>query len=1539
MNRKHWLVCLLVLVSYMGMSQTYPATREKFVKDFQKKMAEYGTGDFRDFAKDKLPLLLLETQDFPEEYFTKMVATCNLMESKKLKDYPEVYNYIFSVTAFVEGKQPKSSFLAWHSTVDKMLDSRYVKKVEEFVEFSAGFFSTGQISESSNFAWYYIGGDYSFEFDKKVTVNLTEGDLVCRSISNSGDNKGETVDSLRVIGTVGAYDPVLKKWNGQGGTITWEKVGLDVNKTHAKLKSYDLSLKSSTLRVDTVSLTTPYFEKPILGLLSDRAFKFNREADKVYPQFLSFERRLLIKEIIKNVDYLGGFALQGSSFLGAGTSEERAEVTIKNNGSPFMIARAKQIIVSPKKVMTTRAEFVLLLSSGDSITHPGITLDYDLGKKQIQLVRTKNGIGEAPFQDSYHKLDIYVPKIIWDINSDSLHFTYEFGTSQQQRVAQFESQNYFDAQVYDRLQSMESTHPLVGISQYCYKFDEYEFSEGTAATALHKTIDQAKPLLLQLSSLGFISYDTETKKVIVNDKLNNFVKAKAGKRDYDNIVFNSDLRERKLSGYLIELAENDTTFAKQFKERNNEIRLKPDFAVMNLKTLELDLEAVDRVLISAVKNTMVFPHDGVVKVKSNRDFVYKGWTNAGKLETNAELAYFDYDAFKIKLQRTDESIFRVRPLDKTHGTAGIPMASALRGLTGEISIDDVSNRSGNNQKYGMYPKMTSLNKTKIFYNDQSIYRGAYDSLRFYYTVDPFELDSLNTFKESSFRLDGELVSAGIFPKIRQQVKIMGDYSFGFSTMAPEGGHKFYGTDAVYENKIVLSNNGLQGNGTINFIESTSTSKALSFLPDSTVGYAVFENRPVGKGSKVEFPDVQSERAYITYVPKQKLLRANSTPMSDLLMFNKEAKLRGTIIIKEEGMRGIGLMTFTNCNLISDNFRFTRYDVFADTSSFRLQNQSTDVSEDALAFKTDNVKSHVSFEERVGNFNSNEGETTMEFPVNQYMAKMDKFKWFMDELSIEMEKTDDKTIVIEAGVDGVKSNFFSLHKDQDNLNFRAPKATFNAKNKTIFCSKVEFIDIADARIYPDSSKLQIRRKAKIDKLYNAKIVANYITKYHTFEQAEVEIKARQDYNAAGKYPYYDADSTVTYVEMKDIGLDTSYQTRASGKVEVDANFKLSNEFDFYGDVSIRASNPLIAFAGATRINHSCDKFDRNWMAFRSEIDPKSIQIPVVSEMKDLEGVSISAGIVWRDSPNPDSISLYPTFLSALVDPGDPIVMTSNGYLQYDTGTKEFQIGSKDKLLNREEKGNYIALHTESCSMNGDGVINLGMDYGDAKVDAVGIVNYNQSTGETTMNITARFDMPLDKGIMQDVADRLNEVEGLQSADFSSNTLEQAIVEWDGLKAADKFVEEYTQLGKVKKLPDGLEKSITITGLRISSYESARLQDRGLITNVESAVLVNMFGKPIMKYVPLKAFFQQTYSGDKKKNNSDKFMLYVNIPGGRDYYFDYQMVQKDGTLSIKSGDEAMTSAINELKEDKRKKRNFKYEMTTNSAFLAKFMRLFE
>ena len=122
-----------IIFSSCVFGQTFSYDKEKFTKEFEKSLNDFGRGEFKDFAKRDLPYLLLETSEFPNDFFQKMVSTCNLMETKRMQPFPEIYNYVFSVYSLIKGKQTSASFNAWQSSVDKMLDAKNVKKFEDFM--------------------------------------------------------------------------------------------------------------------------------------------------------------------------------------------------------------------------------------------------------------------------------------------------------------------------------------------------------------------------------------------------------------------------------------------------------------------------------------------------------------------------------------------------------------------------------------------------------------------------------------------------------------------------------------------------------------------------------------------------------------------------------------------------------------------------------------------------------------------------------------------------------------------------------------------------------------------------------------------------------------------------------------------------------------------------------------------------------------------------------------------------------------------------------------------------------------------------------------------------------------------------------------------------------------------------------------------------------------------------------------------------------------------------------------------------------------
>ena len=66
------------------------------------------------------------------------------------------------------------------------------------------------------------------------------------------------------------------------------------------------------------------------------------------------------------------------------------------------------------------------------------------------------------------------------------------------------------------------------------------------------------------------------------------------------------------------------------------------------------------------------------------------------------------------------------------------------------------------------------------------------------------------------------------------------------------------------------------------------------------------------------------------------------------------------------------------------------------------------------------------------------------------------------------------------------------------------AFYSLKDYIIHAAGVENITVADAVIYPDSGLVTVAKKAVIETLYDANILADDLTQYHTFTNATVDI---------------------------------------------------------------------------------------------------------------------------------------------------------------------------------------------------------------------------------------------------------------------------------------------------------------------------------------------------------------------------------------------------------------------------------------------------
>jgi len=647
---------------------------------------------------------------------------------------------------------------------------------------------------------------------------------------------------------------------------------------------------------------------------------------------------------------------------------------------------------------------------------------------------------------------------------------------------------------------------------------------------------------------------------------------------------------------------------------------------------------------------------------------------------------------------------------------------------------------------------------------------------------------------------------------------------------------------------------------------------------------------IASSTPSKVPEVTGSELFVRLEPGRDVLRTEEL-RKPLVMYGDQALLHGLTDLTPTGMTGAGLIDFRNATLKSKLFQFETLQLHADTSDFRLTEGDTA----SIAFRTDNVNATVKLDERIGEFVSNGKETKVEFPVNQYICYMDRFKWFMDQGDIELES--DRTAA--AGSEDLQlsgSNFISIRPDQDSLAFMAPKARYDLKKHLITAVDVQYIQVADALVTPDSMRLLIRRNAEMDPLTNAVITANFVSKFHRIYNATANIKARRNYTATGTIDYVDETNRSLPINLFSIGVDTAYQTRAVGRIPKEQDFQLSPAFDFFGDVMLTASVKELTFTGNTRIQHGCAALARNWMRFTGAIDPAEVFIPVADTLYDEEGALIGAGIYLSDE---DPFKTYGTFLSRTRDGKDKPIITAKGLLYYDKGRKEYMISNKDKIRKRDLPGDLVSLATENCAIIADGRIDFGVDLGRVKLTDVGAMRFEADGEKASGSGVLIADFHFFDNALERMATEILAYPEQKAVDITKTYYEKMLREVLGLERSDKLISELSIKGEIKKLPDELVKPLVLgdVKMRWDGPEQSWVSDGEI-------GIATILKKPVYRYLKGKVHVERKRSGDI-------LTIYLALDDQTYYFFQYTR----NYLYAYSSDVQFNTMLAELKDDKR------------------------
>ena len=1447
--KKLLTVCILLCLTVLTQAQRFTS----FSKDPSKtveEMKEFYASVPKDRQKEAKDILdtfeLMWTTRMDPANQQVFLEEANKMVKKKHRPIPHFQSFIHTYNVFIQSQYADEA-----DTWKKILDYHIGQSSTFFqdkMSLYARFFQGNILNQGDNVKWVAMSDPEKMGFAEEPFFEFKNIDLMGFSAK----------DSLTVKGMSGRYYPDKLQFKANGGTITWERAGLDDN-VKAVLKTYDIDLRFPRVVADNALLHYPrLFAQPVIGRVEDKAVLPTSEEKATYPRFISDEATLPVKNLYKDVDYVGGFEMRGASIYGTGQGDILAKVTIYNEGKVIISASSRSFLIRPANLLSEDAKVSVYIEN-DSIYHPAANFKYDNEKKSLLISRPKQGVGRSPFFDSYHKLDMYVESLQWVTTEKRIELKPIVGNTSNQK-AYFESQNYYEESVMHEIAGYNIVNPLYTLWQLFNSAGYESLTIEDVIRWFNKPPLDIKAMMIDFAARGFIEYDINNNQINYRSKIAQYLNNQVKKKDYDYIKLES----------------------------------KTHYASLDLVTNDLKITGCEFFVLSDPQIVNVYPMNELVTVKKNRNMVFSGRVIGGLFDFVTHNCQFDYDRFLVDMDVIDTLIMYVEdkdgPMDMYGDYKLQRVRSEIEELSGVLYVDAPGNKSGMTD-YPDYPIFEARKGGKVFYDQPYVLGGVYDRNKFYYAVNQFRIVNLDNFVIDSMKFGGALISGGIFPDIAEPLKVQPDFSLGF--VHNTGGLPMYGTRGAYQGRISLSNRGLRGKGNIDYITSHTTSDSLVFYIDSTNGSAnkhIVDEQLAG----TEFPPASVEEAYMHWEPyeDQMFVHTLANPM-DLFT---EATLTGNSKITSSGMFGTGIVKFNRADISSRLFQFKHHELLADTADLRIYDISGGKD---VAFSTDNYNSHIDFKTRKGHFIANGEASVVYFVKNEIKAKSSEFEWDPIDSTMLRFKWDDphKNVDIDntpikelVDMQSVGNELYAVAPYVD-YQFTAVNAEYDFAKNVIAAHGVRYINVGDAAITPQHGDVTIRKNAAMDPLEKSRILAGRENKFHELYDCNTRIVSATKFFANGYYDYIDAEQRV-----QTLYFDTLYfmkETHGDAKIPKEKDFHFSDQFAFDGRAELHSTNPFLSYFGGVEIIHGCDSVKHARMKILQQVDPNNIMIQVHDRTKDMDERKVVVAIASSNKTG----RIYTAFGVAKDEFNDAEYINVFGYITYDKETHEFKAASREKLMDPSIPGNIITLNTDNCEVHGSGSIDMGAKLG--RVDFVTngtIVNY-MLADSAEMHLTTSIDFFFNEKSM-DIMNKALENTTLDYVDVSGDeAYDLALYNLLGKTEYDRY-QRSTALGQNRRLPDALQVKFLFSNI---DFEWDK--EQSTFKSQTKLPLIVCGAKQQYKMVPGRIVIE-------KRGSRNRLYLYFEFDN---HFFYYQF--DNNAVSAFSSDKAFNDAISSVKPKNR------------------------
>ncbi|MEG1951354.1 MAG: hypothetical protein RRX93_01980 [Bacteroidales bacterium] len=1438
------------------------------------------------FSKEKKQQIAQEVSTYIAYYSTLNLEdqTTILQISKKalqnnLTIFPDLFR--FYLTYQKVGDSIPSSLDSWVEALDSLLETHKIKEFNALVDNSLQLISERVLNKSTSATWTVSNLDLVFAKLPEPNFVFSSIRLICKAYA----------DSSCIYNTKGTYYPLKKVFLGSGGRVHWSRSGLDKDSCYAILSNYQLSLNLAKYTADSVSLFhSTLFRQPLFGFFSDKLSASSNLSESIYPQFISYNDDLYITDVFPNIDIKGPYQQQGKRTF-FGKADQMATLFIRKDHTYLGRIVSNNLILKEDKITTPFAQFFMYLDQ-DSLYNNACEIRYSNTDRSFQIGYSPRFNVDMPFMDTYHGLRMNFETMIWYLDRQLAEIGM-FKMVDRKGIATFKSVDLFSTQEMGEIMQGMDRNPLFLLKQQSQREGSRQLNISDIALNFGISETSIKSLLLNMASIGLLTYNPDENKVNLLPKLFHDLAVSTGNVDFDVLEFISGSED------LIK-------------------------AHLYLDSLNLQVIGVDKVFLSRKQNVYIKPQGTLVNILKNRDFKFDGFLHGGTFDFYVKDAKFQYKDFKIEIGTVDTLSFSVRAKDANDNKKDYQVSTLLKSLSGVLYIDSSLNKGGI-QNFPAYPIFESTIPSYVYYNGKDIQDGVYTTDSFYFLVDPFRIEQLNTFVTDSIRFAGTLFSAGIFPNIKDALVVMPDFSLGFTKTSPLEGWPAYGMQTRFFHKLRLDKQGLVGSGQLDYLNSTTKSKRMIFQPHNMYAIADSFRMENYVGSSISYPTIEGVNTKVEFNPLCSIYTLSTIKDSAVYVFDEKWKFNGTYLFSPVLSKAKGLLSKgKEAQLFSPSFDWSSRWFTSDTTTVKI---FTVDGKNNLFYST-GYYAEIQLDDQEAKMDAYTQRSPVLFPLNAYFTKVSSLKWNFRDKTINMKHGSpislEETTVLDnlplaslftANIPGEK--YISIRKDQDSLNFTTQHSLFNYADTLLTVENVYKILVADALLVPFAKEVTIGPNAKIKPLKEALLLFDKENPVYSFYRVSADILSAKDYKASGFYNYKAPMLSNQPIYFSNISPDLYGHSMAQTYIPIDSNpLNLSNAFEYVGKININAAHPFAFFDGTLRMKYRCENIEEEptveptfmdtavnifstGIRFKSYLNPDSIAIPIDPSTRNWSGRTLGCGFYTQaHSGNPQFVFLQP------IRSTDMPIISAEGSLQFSMENKAYKIVDTNNM-------EALSLQLSHCFATATDFIKLNLRTEEFRSEFYGNLSKNTEEEKFLLQTVAAFDFYFSKELFKEMASVLNKNINLTGADLANRPLFKSYVYKKNSEKESQRIEcDINTYGSYTKIPDALRHSLLFSNLFLEWKE----EEQAYVSKGQ-AELVSVDESPIGKQMKVYLKITRTRRGDQVD-------IYIEASRFSWFYISYS----DHFLQIISSDMAFNNMLSQVKIGKRKRAKYEFSLST-------------